>query len=55
MDALKKADDGSMLGLGHRHLIEDSQREKGEAVFHSTYQGYLEVEGENESKDEVPR
>lgn len=55
LDALKKADDGSMLCLGHRHLIEDSQWEKHEAVFHSTYQGYLEVEGENESKDEVPR
>ncbi|NXC45089.1 WDR93 protein, partial [Penelope pileata] len=55
LDALKKGNDGSMLGLGYNHLIKDSQWEQHEAIFRSTYREYLEVEGENESKDEVPR
>lgn len=44
-----------MLGLGHNHLIKDSQWEQQEAIFHSTYREFLEAEGESESKDEVPR
>lgn len=55
LDALKKVDDGSMLGLGHNHLIKDSQWEQHEAIFHSIYREFLEAEGESESKDEVPR
>ncbi|NXK44165.1 WDR93 protein, partial [Chauna torquata] len=55
LDALKKVDDGSMLGLGHNHLIKDSQWEQQEAIFRSTYREYLEAEGESESKDEDPR
>ncbi|KFZ67246.1 WD repeat-containing protein 93, partial [Podiceps cristatus] len=55
LDALKKVDDGSMLGLGYNHLIKDSQWEQQEAIFRSTYQEYLEVEGERESKEEIPR
>ncbi|NXI67875.1 WDR93 protein, partial [Anseranas semipalmata] len=55
LDALKKVDDGSMLGLGHNHLIKDSQWEQQEAIFRSTYREYLEAKGESESKDEIPR
>ncbi|XP_071899694.1 WD repeat-containing protein 93 isoform X1 [Anas platyrhynchos] len=55
LDALKKVDDGSMLGLGHNHLIKDSQWEQHEAIFRSIYREFLEAEGESESKDEVPR
>ncbi|XP_032050886.1 WD repeat-containing protein 93 [Aythya fuligula] len=54
LDALKKVDDGSMLGLGHNHLIKDSQWEQHEAIFRSIYREFLEAEGESESKDEVP-
>nr|XP_010307762.1 PREDICTED: WD repeat-containing protein 93 [Balearica regulorum gibbericeps] len=55
LDALKKVDDGSMLGLGYNHLIKNSQWEQQEAIFRSTYQEYLEAEGERESKEEIPR
>ncbi|KFP13464.1 WD repeat-containing protein 93, partial [Egretta garzetta] len=55
LDALKKMDDGSMLGLGYNHLIKDSQWEQQEAIFRSTYREYLEAEGERESKEEIPR
>ncbi|NXU58663.1 WDR93 protein, partial [Turnix velox] len=55
LDALKKVDDGSMLGLGCNHLIKESQWELQEAIFHRTYQEYLEDEGETESKEEIPR
>lgn len=55
LDALKKVDDGSMLGLGYDHLIKDSQWEQQEAIFRSTYREYLEAEGERESKEEIPR
>ncbi|XP_062440009.1 WD repeat-containing protein 93 [Rhea pennata] len=53
LDALMKVDDGSVFGLGHNHLIKNSQWEQQEAIFHSTYQEYLEAEGE--SKNEIPR
>uniref|UniRef100_A0A8C4U211 WD repeat domain 93 n=1 Tax=Falco tinnunculus TaxID=100819 RepID=A0A8C4U211_FALTI len=55
LDALKKVDDGSMLGLGYNHLIKDSQWEQQEAVFRNTYREYLEAEGETASKEEIPR
>ncbi|NXI56049.1 WDR93 protein, partial [Chloroceryle aenea] len=55
VEALKKVDDGSMLGLGYNHLIKDSQWEQQEAIFCSTYQEYLETVGERESKEEIPR
>ncbi|NXW62716.1 WDR93 protein, partial [Eurystomus gularis] len=55
VDALKKVDDGSMLGLGYNHLIKDSQWEQQEAIFRRTYQEYLEADGERESKEEIPR
>ncbi|NXA47372.1 WDR93 protein, partial [Nothocercus julius] len=53
LEALMKVDDGSVFGLGHNHLIKDSQWELQEAIFRNTYQEYLEAEGE--SKDENPR
>nr|XP_009679558.1 PREDICTED: WD repeat-containing protein 93 [Struthio camelus australis] len=53
LDALMKVDDGGIFGLGYNHLIKDSQWEQQEAIFHSTYQEYLEAE--TESKDEIPR
>ncbi|NXU00489.1 WDR93 protein, partial [Buphagus erythrorhynchus] len=53
LDALKEVDDGSMLGLGHNHLIKDFQWELQEAIFCSTYQEYLEAEGV--IKEETPR
>ncbi|NXX60794.1 WDR93 protein, partial [Scopus umbretta] len=55
LDALKKVDDGSMLGLGYNHLIKDSQWDLHEAIFRSTYREYLEAEGERESKEKIPR
>ncbi|KAM6388301.1 WD repeat-containing protein 93 isoform 1-T2 [Pluvialis apricaria] len=55
LDALKKVDDGSMLGLGYNHLIKDSQWELQDAIFRSTYREYLEAEGERQSKEEIPR
>ncbi|KFW07967.1 WD repeat-containing protein 93, partial [Eurypyga helias] len=55
LDALKKVDDDSTLGLGYNHLIKDSQWEQQEAIFCSTYREYLEAEGERESKEEIPR
>ncbi|KFR02612.1 WD repeat-containing protein 93, partial [Nipponia nippon] len=55
LDALKKVADGSMLGLGYNHLIKDCQWEQQEAIFRSTYQEYLEAEGERESKEQIPR
>lgn len=55
LDALKKVDDDSMLGLGYNHLIKDSQWEQQEAIFCSTYREYLEAEGVRESKEEIPR
>ncbi|NWS66970.1 WDR93 protein, partial [Crotophaga sulcirostris] len=55
LDALKKVDDGSTLGLGYNHLIKESQWEQQEAIFHRTYWEYLEAEGERESKEEIPR
>ncbi|NXG54827.1 WDR93 protein, partial [Hemiprocne comata] len=55
LDALKNMDYGSMLGLGYNHLIKDSQWEQQEAIFCSTYQEYLEAEGERQSKEEIPR
>ncbi|KAM6246373.1 WD repeat-containing protein 93 isoform 1-T1 [Spheniscus humboldti] len=55
LDALKKVDDDSMLGLGYNHLIKDSQWEQQEAIFCSTYRDYLEAEGERASKEEIPR
>ncbi|XP_009694094.1 PREDICTED: WD repeat-containing protein 93 [Cariama cristata] len=55
LDALKKVDDGSMLGLGYNHLIKDSQWEQQEAIFRSTYREFLGAEGERESKEEMPR
>ncbi|XP_027500339.1 WD repeat-containing protein 93 [Corapipo altera] len=53
LDALKEVDDGSMLGLGYKHLIKDFQWELQEAIFRSTYREYLEAEGV--IKEEVPR
>ncbi|NXL31879.1 WDR93 protein, partial [Glaucidium brasilianum] len=55
LDALKKADDGSMIGLGYNHLIKDFQWKQQEAIFRSTYGEYLEAEGERESKEDIPR
>ncbi|KFO76506.1 WD repeat-containing protein 93, partial [Cuculus canorus] len=55
LDALKKVNDGSMLGLGFNHLIKDSQWEQQEAIFRSTYWEYLEAERERQSKEEIPR
>ncbi|XP_051484687.1 WD repeat-containing protein 93 [Apus apus] len=55
LDALKKVDYGSMLGLGYNHLIKDSQWEQHKAIFCSTYQEYLEAEGETQRKEEIPR
>ncbi|NXT00944.1 WDR93 protein, partial [Jacana jacana] len=55
LDALKKVDDGSMLGLGYNHLIKDFQWELQEAIFRSTFQEYLEPEGEREIKEEISR
>ncbi|KFP92124.1 WD repeat-containing protein 93, partial [Apaloderma vittatum] len=55
LDALKKVDDASMLGLGYNHLIKDSQWEQQEAIFHSTYREYLQAESEGESKEEILR
>ncbi|NXG76573.1 WDR93 protein, partial [Baryphthengus martii] len=55
VDALKKVDDGSMLGLGYNHLIKESQWEQQEAIFFSTYWEYVKAEGERESKEEIPR
>ncbi|XP_029871636.1 WD repeat-containing protein 93 [Aquila chrysaetos chrysaetos] len=55
LDALKKVDDDSMLGLGYNHLIKDSQWEQQEAIFCSTYWEYLEAESVRESKEEIPR
>ncbi|NXW40319.1 WDR93 protein, partial [Nyctiprogne leucopyga] len=55
LDALKKVDEDSMLGLGYNHLIKDSQWEQQEAIFRSTYQEYLEAEGEREITEEIPR
>ncbi|NWR69146.1 WDR93 protein, partial [Centropus unirufus] len=55
LDALKKVDDGSMLGLGYNHLFKDSQWEQQDAIFRSTYWEYLEAEGERQSKEEMPR
>ncbi|NWH59808.1 WDR93 protein, partial [Geococcyx californianus] len=55
LDALKKVDGGSMLGLGYHHLIKESQWQQQEAIFHRTYWEYLEAEGERESKEEIPR
>ncbi|NXJ75075.1 WDR93 protein, partial [Trogon melanurus] len=55
LDALKKVDDASMLGLGYNHLIKDSQWEQQKAIFCSTYRKYLEAESEGESEEEIPR
>ncbi|NWX22260.1 WDR93 protein, partial [Aegotheles bennettii] len=55
LDALKKVDDGRMLGLGYNHLIKGSQWEQQEAIFCSTYREYLEADDERESKEEIPR
>ncbi|NXK73812.1 WDR93 protein, partial [Amazona guildingii] len=55
LDALKKVDDDSVLGLGYNHLIKDSQWEQQEAIFCSMYREYLEVEDESESREEMPR
>ncbi|KFO92703.1 WD repeat-containing protein 93, partial [Buceros rhinoceros silvestris] len=55
LDALKKVDDGSMLGLGYNHLIKDSQWEQQEAIFRSAYGECLEAEDEREGKQEIPR
>ncbi|NXX42605.1 WDR93 protein, partial [Tricholaema leucomelas] len=55
LDALKKVDEDSMLGLGYNHLIKASQWKQHEAIFCSTYQEYLEATGERECKEETPR
>ncbi|KFQ34132.1 WD repeat-containing protein 93, partial [Mesitornis unicolor] len=55
LDALKKVDDDGVLGLGHNHLIKDSQWEQQEAIFRSAYREYLEAEDERGSKEEIPR
>ncbi|XP_065544403.1 WD repeat-containing protein 93 [Lathamus discolor] len=55
LDALKKVDDDSVLGLGYNHLIKDSQWKQQEAIFRSTYREYLEVEDDSESREEMPR
>ncbi|KFZ53637.1 WD repeat-containing protein 93, partial [Antrostomus carolinensis] len=55
LDALKKVDEDSMLGLGYNHLIKESQWEQQEAIFRSTFREYLEAEGEREIKEEIPR
>ncbi|NXY87043.1 WDR93 protein, partial [Alcedo cyanopectus] len=55
VEALKKVDDGSMLGLGYNHLIKDSQWEQQEAIFCSTYREYLQAVGERETKEEIPK
>ncbi|KFQ51941.1 WD repeat-containing protein 93, partial [Nestor notabilis] len=55
LDALKKVDDDSVLGLGYNHLIKDSQWEQWEAIFRSTYWEYVEAEDESKSTEEMPR
>ncbi|OPJ70469.1 WD repeat-containing protein 93 [Patagioenas fasciata monilis] len=55
LDALKKLDDGIMLGLGYNHLIKDSQWEQQEGIFCSTYPECMEAEGERKNKEEIPR
>ncbi|XP_064014192.1 WD repeat-containing protein 93 [Pogoniulus pusillus] len=55
LDALKKVDEDSMLGLGYNHLITASQWKQHEAIFCSTYREYLEAMGERECKEETPR
>lgn len=55
LDAVKKVDDGIMLGLGYNHLIKDSQWEQREGIFCSTYPECLEAEGERKNEEEIPR
>ncbi|XP_019359630.1 PREDICTED: WD repeat-containing protein 93 [Gavialis gangeticus] len=55
LDALMKIDDGSVLGLGHNHMIKDCQLEQQDAIFHSTFKTYLERDSESDSKEETPR
>ncbi|XP_061451160.1 WD repeat-containing protein 93 [Rhineura floridana] len=53
-EALMKSDDGVLIGLGHNHLIKESQCEQQEEIFKSTFQQYLETENELEIKEEKP-
>ncbi|XP_062998645.1 WD repeat-containing protein 93 [Elgaria multicarinata webbii] len=51
-EALMKSDDGSVIGVGHNHMIRECQCERQEAIFSSTFQQFLETENELESKEE---
>ncbi|XP_053220006.1 WD repeat-containing protein 93 isoform X3 [Podarcis raffonei] len=53
-EALMKIDDGSVIGLGYNHMLKESQWERQEAIFSSTFQQYLETEEELEIKEEKP-
>lgn len=53
-DALMKSDDSSVIGLGQNHMVKDFQCERQEAIFNRTFQQYLEIENELESKEEKP-
>nr|XP_028562644.1 WD repeat-containing protein 93 [Podarcis muralis] len=53
-EALMKSDDGSVIGLGYNHMLKESQWERQEAIFSSTFQQYLETEDELEIKEEKP-
>ncbi|XP_066491391.1 WD repeat-containing protein 93 [Tiliqua scincoides] len=53
-EALMKCDDGNVVGLGQNHMIKQCQWEWQEALFNSTFQQYLEIENEQEAKEEKP-
>ncbi|KAJ6662820.1 hypothetical protein lerEdw1_011024 [Lerista edwardsae] len=53
-EALMKCDDGNVFGLGQNHLIKQCQWDFQEALFYSTFQQYLEVDIEQEDKEEKP-
>uniref|UniRef100_A0A8C8SVN2 WD repeat domain 93 n=1 Tax=Pelusios castaneus TaxID=367368 RepID=A0A8C8SVN2_9SAUR len=47
-----KTDDGSVIGLGHNHMIRDYQWEQQDAIFRRTF--LKQLEREPESKEEKP-